>query len=53
MSTFSKGLDNHRVQLFNIEARIRNNYKRITCKVKSAIESWLDDKTAPYGGLKK
>lgn len=48
MSTFSRNLDQHKVLLFNVEARLRNNYRRIATNTKKAIEKWLDKKTSPY-----
>jgi|GEM_PF-3741987 len=53
MSTFFRDLDHHKVQLFNLEARMRNSYKRISMNAKTAIEQWLDKKTSPYSDFTK
>jgi len=53
MVSFSNNFDTQRILMMNIEMRIRKNYRRISTKTITALERWLDKKTAPYGGFKK
>ncbi|BAO56500.1 hypothetical protein [Nonlabens marinus] len=52
MSSLFKNLDDCKILLFNIDARLRNQHRQFISSARLALEQWIDKKTSPYGDSK-